>query len=198
MYEHKIITEPKWKSWIITTNQPLFTPDQCRQIIESGRAQKPQAAKVGMENNAGGGTDTKKRVTTISWIPFKEMAHMYEDLNNFIQKANENHFGFGDIRITEQAQFTEYPVGGFYDWHIDCDTNMAHEPPVRKISMTLLLNDPSEFEGGNLELMAPGRTTVLKQGQAICFASFLNHRVQPVTRGVRQSLVVWFGGKAFR
>tara|TARA_R100000541_G_scaffold25015_2_gene34635 strand:+ start:1426 stop:2022 length:597 start_codon:yes stop_codon:yes gene_type:complete len=198
MYEHKIITEPKWKSWIISTNKPLFTPDQCRQIIESGRSQKPQAAKIGMENNLGGGTDTKKRVTTISWIPFKQMSHMYIDLNNFIQTANENHFGFGDIRITEQAQFTEYPVGGFYDWHIDCDTNMAHEPPVRKISMTLLLNDPSEFEGGNLELMAPGKTTVLKQGQAICFASFLNHRVQPVTRGVRQSLVVWFGGKPFR
>ena len=198
MYEHKIITEPKWKSWIITTNQPLFTPDQCRQIIESGRAQKPQAAKIGMENNTGGGTDTKKRVTTISWIPFKEMAHMYEDLNNFIQKANENHFGFGDIRITEQAQFTEYPVGGFYDWHMDCDTNMAHEPPVRKISMTLLLNNPSEFEGGDLELMSPGKTTILKQGHAVCFASFLNHRVAPVTKGVRQSLVVWFGGKPFR
>ena len=197
MYEHKIITEPKWKSWIITTNQPLFTPDQCRQIIESGRAQKPQAAKVGIENSEGG-TDTKKRITTISWIPFKEMAHMYEDLNNFIQKANENHFGFGDIRITEQAQFTEYPVGGFYDWHIDCDTNMAHEPPVRKISMTLLLNDPSEFEGGDLELMSPGKTTILKQGHAVCFASFLNHRVAPVTKGVRQSLVVWFGGKPFR
>ena len=38
----------------------------------------------------------------------------------------------------------------------------------------------------------------LKQGHAICYASFINHRVQPVTRGVRQSLVVWFGGKPFR
>ena len=197
MYEHKIITEPKWKSWIITTNQPLFTPDQCRQIIASGRAQKPQAAKVGIENSKGG-TDTKKRITTISWIPFKEMAHMYEDLNNFIQKANENHFGFGDIQVTENAQFTEYPEGGFYDWHMDCDVNMGHEPPVRKISMTVLLNDPKEFEGGHLELMAPGKFAELKQGHAIIFASFLNHRVNPVTRGMRQSLVVWFGGKAFR
>ena len=197
MYENIHILEPKWKSWIIQTTTPLFTPDQCRQIIEAGRKQKPQTAQVGM-NKPGGGTDTKKRVTTISWIPFKEMGHMYVDLNNFIQKANENHFGFGDIRITENAQFTEYPEGGFYDWHMDCDVNMAHEPPVRKISMTLLLNDPSEFEGGHLELMAPGKFAELKQGHAICFASFLNHRVQPVTRGVRQSLVVWFGGKPFR
>jgi len=197
MYENKMISEPKWKSWIVQTTTPLFTPDQCRQIIEAGRSQKPQTAQVGM-NKPGGGTDTKKRVTTISWLPFKEMGHMYTDLNNFIQKCNENHFGFGDIRITEQAQFTEYPEGGFYDWHMDCDVNMQHEPPVRKISMTLLLNDPSEFEGGHLEIMAPGKYAELKQGHAICFASFLNHRVNKVRRGVRQSLVVWFGGKPFR
>ena len=197
MYENIHITEPKWKSWIVQTTTPLFTPDQCREIIASGRAQKPQTAQVGM-GKPGGGTDTKKRVTTISWIPFKEMGHMYHDLYKFIIKANENHFGFGDIRITENAQFTEYPEGGFYDWHMDCDVNMTHEPPVRKISMTLLLNDPSEFEGGHLELMAPGKFAELKQGHAIIFASFLNHRVQPVIKGVRQSLVVWFGGKPFR
>ena len=197
MYENIHISEPKWKSWIVQTTTPLFTPEQCRKIIESGRAQKPQTAQVGM-NKPGGGTDTKKRVTTISWLPFKEMAPMYHDLNIFIQKCNENHFGFEDIRITENAQFTEYPEGGFYDWHMDCDVNMQHEPPVRKISMTLLLNDPSEFEGGDLELMAPGKFAELKQGHAIVFASFLNHRVNKVRRGVRQSLVVWFGGKPFR
>ena len=197
MYENKVITEPKWKSWIVQTTTPLFTPEQCRKIIASGRAQKPQTAQVGM-NKPEGGTDTKKRVTTISWIPFKEMGQMYQDLNTFIQKTNENHFGFGDIQITENAQFTEYPVGGFYDWHMDCDVNMANQPPVRKISMTILLNDPAEFEGGHLELTAPDKFAELKQGHAIIFASFLNHRVNPVTRGMRQSLVVWFGGKAFR
>ena len=197
MYENMHLTEPKWKSWIIQTTTPLFTPGQCREIIASGRAQKPQTAQVGM-GKPGGGTDTKKRITTIGWIPFKEMGHMYQDLYRFIVKANENHFGFGDIQITENAQFTEYPEGGFYDWHMDCDVHMNHEPPVRKISMTLLLNDPAEFEGGELELMAPGKYAPLKQGHAICFASFLNHRVNKVKRGMRQSLVVWFGGKPFR
>ena len=143
MYENQIIKEPKWKSWIIQTTTPLFTPDQCRQIIECGRRQPPQTAQVGMNKPEGG-------------------------------------------------------IGGFYDWHMDCDVNMQHEPPVRKISMTLLLNDPSEFEGGHLELMAPGRFAQLKQGHAIVFASFINHRVQPVTRGMRQSLVVWFGGKPLK
>ena len=192
-----ILKEPKWKSWIVETTTPLFTPEQCQMIINCGRRQKPQKAQVGM-NKPEGGLDTNKRVTTISWIPFEEMKPMYDQVNTFIQQANENHFGFGDIHITEQAQFTEYPEGGFYDWHMDCDVNMTHEPPVRKISMTLLLNDPLEFEGGDLELMAPGKFAALKQGHAIIFASFLNHRVAPVTRGVRQSLVVWFGGKPFR
>ena len=192
-----IITEPKWKSWIVETTTPLFTPDQCRQIIECGRRQPPQKAQVGM-GKPGGGLDTKKRITTISWIPFKEMPEKFYHVNVFIQKANRNHFGFNNIQITENAQFTEYPKGGFYDWHMDSDVNMQHEPPVRKISMTVLLSPENQFEGGDLELMAPGKYAKLKQGHAICFASFLNHRVAPVTRGVRQSLVMWFGGTPFR
>ena len=193
MYENKLITEPKWKSYVIETTTPIFTPDQCRQIIECGRRQPPETAQVGMDK-PGGGVDTKKRVTTISWIPFKEMAPMYEHLDSFIQKANRNHFGFGDIRITENAQFTEYPEGGFYDWHMDCDIVFSHEPPVRKISMTILLNHPSEFEGGELQVGAKTKPNPLEQGKGIAFASFINDRVEPVTRGVRQSLVVWFGG----
>ena len=192
-----IITEPKWKSWIVETTTPLFTPEQCQMVIDAGRRQKPQKAQVGM-GKPGGGVDTKKRTTTISWIPFKEMQPMYDQINEFIQKANRNHFGFEDIQITEQAQFTEYPEGGFYDWHMDTDVNMQHEPPVRKISMTVLLSPENQFEGGDLELMAPGKRAKLKQGHAIIFASFINHRVAPVTRGVRQSLVMWFGGEPFK
>ena len=192
-----IILEPKWKSWIVETTTPLFTPEQCQMVIDAGRRQKPQKAQVGM-GKPGGGLDTKKRTTTISWIPFKEMQPMYNQINEFIQKANKNHFGFGDIQITEQAQFTEYPEGGFYDWHMDTDVNMQHEPPVRKISMTVLLSPENQFEGGGLELMAPGKRVELKQGHAIIFASFLNHRVAPVTRGVRQSLVMGFGGEPFK
>ena len=192
-----MLKEPKWKSWIVETTTPLFTPEQCQMIIDCGRRQPPQKAQVGM-NKSGGGVDTNKRVTTISWIPFKEMEPMYNQINSFIQQTNLNHFGFDDIQITEQAQFTEYPVGGFYDWHMDSDVNMAHEPPIRKISMTCLLSHESQFEGGDLEITAPGKFAKLKQGHAVMFASFLNHRVAPVTRGVRQSLVMWFGGKPFR
>ena len=193
-----IITEPRWKSFCVQTTNPMLSPKQCQMIIEAGRAQPRQNASVGQANKGGGVIDTKTRTSHISWIPFSKMPEMYKDIEKTMKKTNSNHFGFDGMQITEMAQYTEYPSGGFYDWHMDSDVNFAHEPPVRKISMTCLLSHESEFEGGHLEIMAPGKFAELKQGHAICFASFLNHRVQPVTKGIRQSLVVWFGGKPFR
>ena len=76
----------------------------------------------------GGGTDTKKRVTTISWIPFKEMGHMYRDLNDFIQKTNENHFGFGDIQVQNKLNLQSIQRAGFMTgiWIVMCTWNMNH------------------------------------------------------------------------
>ncbi len=187
-----IITEPKWKSWIVETTTPVFTPEQCQQIIECG---KRQPSETGQDD---GKVDAEKRASTVSWIPFKEMESMYDHINQLVQRTNDNHFGFDGIQITEPAQYTEYPEGGFYDWHMDCAVDFAHEPPVRKISMVLLLSPEDQFEGGDLELVEPGKFARLKQGHAMFFASFLRHRVSSVSRGVRQSLVMWFGGKPFK
>ena len=125
------------------------------------------------------------------------MQPMYDDLIYLIQKINRNHFGFSNIQITERAQVSEYSKGQFYHWHTDNSIDMDKEPPVRKLSMTLLLNDPSKFEGGNLEI-AGKKMSHMKQGHAAIFASFLQHRVTPVTKGVRKSLVVWFNGEPFK
>ena len=59
-------------------------------------------------------------------------------------------------RLPSLAQFTEYPKGGFYDWHMDAEVNCQYEPPVRKISMTILLSPESEFEGGRLRIYDGG------------------------------------------
>ena len=194
-----MITEPKWKSFIVETLQPMFTPKQCQMIINAGRKEPKQNASVGGKDGIKGGViDTKTRTSHISWIPFKKMPEMYRDIEKIMKQTNGNHFGFDGMQITEMAQYTEYPEGGFYDWHVDNDVNCAHEPPVRKISMTCLLSPESEFEGGDLELMAEGKTTKIKQGHAIFFASFIRHRVTPVIRGNRKSLVMWFGGPPFK
>jgi len=191
--------EPRWKSLMANTVGPIFTPSQCQDIINRGRQQKTEEAKVGHQEKPGGSYDTKMRITTISWIPFKKMPDMYQIIERSMKRVNGNHFGYEGMEITEQAQFTEYPKGGFYDWHVDADLNCQFEPPVRKISMTVLLSNQSEFEGGDLEFMSEGlKPPQLIQGQAIFFCSLIRHRVAKVKKGIRRSLVMWFGGPPFK
>tara|TARA_R110002012_G_scaffold308765_1_gene515392 strand:+ start:1016 stop:1603 length:588 start_codon:yes stop_codon:yes gene_type:complete len=191
--------EPGWKSYIVQTTTPVFTPEQCNIISKIGRSLPPQTAEVGGGGEKGS-VDTKTRISHISWIPFNnlEAKPMYEKLNEVMYMTNKRHFNFENMELNENAQYTEYPEGGFYNWHMDLDTNMLKEPPVRKISMSLILSADNEFEGGGLEIQKPGNILSPKQGHAVFFASFINHRVVPVTRGVRKSLVVWFGGEPFK
>jgi|TARA_E500000178_G_scaffold353863_1_gene420949 PKHD-type hydroxylase len=194
-----MITEPRWKSFMVQTTEPMFTPEQCKMIIKAGRSEPRNNAEVGNKQGIKGGVyDTKTRTSHISWVPFSKMREMYKQIEKTMKATNGNHFGFDGMQITELAQYTEYPEGGFYDWHTDNDINCQNEPPVRKISMTCLLSPENEFEGGDLELMKEGQSVKLKQGQAIFFASFIRHRVAPVTRGNRKSLVMWFGGTPFK
>ena len=194
-----MITEPRWKSYIVQTMKPIFTPEQCQMIINAGRSEPRNNAEVGNDKGIKGGVyDTKTRTSHISWIPFKKMTEMYKQIEQTMKQTNGNHFGFENMQINEMAQYTEYPEGGFYDWHVDNDVNFQHEPPVRKISMTCLLSPEHEFEGGDLELIREGKIAKIKQGHAIFFASFIRHRVKPVIRGNRKSLVMWFGGTPFK
>jgi PKHD-type hydroxylase len=190
--------EPYWKSFIVQTTTPIFTPEQCNIISRLGRSLPPQDAEVG--GGTGGVLDTKTRISHISWIPFDhpDAKPMYNKLQEVLYMTNKRHFGFENMEINEQAQYTEYPEGGFYNWHMDLDVDGKKEPPVRKISMTLILSPEHEFEGGGLEIYKPGNIIKPKQGHAIFFASFINHRVIPVTRGIRKSLVMWFGGEPFK
>ena len=195
-----IIKMPRWQSYMATTTKPMFSPQQCQDIINAGHAEKPQVAQVGM-NKPGGGVDKKKRTTTISWIPFDKLPQMYKVIENQLSIVNLNHFYFDGVTLTEPAQFTVYPKKGFYDWHMDLNAfGQTGDNPIRKISMTLLLSDPSEFTGGDLLFseMGDNKPLPLKQGQAIFFASFLRHKVAPVKKGIRKSLVMWFGGPPFK
>jgi PKHD-type hydroxylase len=193
-----MIFEPHWKSLMANTVAPIFTPQQCQDIINMGHQQKQEEAKIGTTQNKSK-HDTKMRITTISWIPFEAMPNMYKIIEQSMLQANRNHFGYEGMQLTEFAQFTEYPKGGFYDWHMDSEVHCKYEPPVRKISMTILLSNQSEFEGGDLEFMAEGnKPPQLLQGQAIYFCSMLRHRVAKVKKGIRRSLVMWFGGPPFK
>tara|TARA_R100001369_G_scaffold17615_3_gene33001 strand:+ start:983 stop:1558 length:576 start_codon:yes stop_codon:yes gene_type:complete len=191
-----MLTEPAWKAYIVTTNEPIFTPEQCQEIIKIGREQPKQDAQIGVDQ--GGEINLKKRTSDISWIPFDKAIPMYTIIEKLMLQTNANHFGFEGMQLTEYAQYTEYQPGGFYDWHVDNDVIFKKQPPVRKISMTLALSPDDEYEGGGLELMEEGKFVRPKQGHAIFFASFCRHRAVQVTKGIRRSLVMWFGGTPFK
>jgi PKHD-type hydroxylase len=99
----------------------------------------------------------------------------------------------------EAIQYTEYyDNGGHYDWHIDMSA--GYPLNQRKISMTVQLSDESEYDGGNFEIMRGREVEQLPKGKGnvVIFPSYLLHRITPVTRGVRKSLVLWLGGASFK
>ena len=95
----------------------------------------------------------------------------------------------------EGAQIATYTEGGHYKWHIDVGSELSSN---RKLSVTVQLTDPTEYEGGGLEFMNVDQTVSRAIGSLIVFPSFLMHRVVPVTRGTRQSMVTWISGPPFR
>ena len=76
-------TEPKWKSLVVETIAPVFSPQQCQDIINMGESLKKEQAQVGTSQPQGK-QDTEKRITTISWIPFDKLPEMYKVLDNLI------------------------------------------------------------------------------------------------------------------
>ena len=114
----------------------------------------------------------------------------------------------------ESAQFTKYKIGQYYHWHVDSldrpfntPHNLAMHKKIRKLSMSLLLSHPDEYEGGDFEFdfsnIEQGKIKhSLKElngkGSIVVFPSHTYHRVTPVTKGTRYSLVIWCLGDPFR
>tara|TARA_R100001510_G_C7649702_1_gene207149 strand:- start:1297 stop:1917 length:621 start_codon:yes stop_codon:yes gene_type:complete len=111
----------------------------------------------------------------------------------------------------ESMQFTKYNKGQFYDWHYDSWVDPYKNNTVRKLSVTVSLSDENDFEGGDLEFAIQDNNAreplkkilrtcheVRKKGSLVVFPSFLWHRVTPVIRGTRYSLVIWSTGEPYR
>lgn len=137
-----------------------------------------------------------QRKTNVVFAPFdfwlgKEMEKIaYE--GNSVCKWNY------DIQNREAIQFAEYKPGQHYDWHVDYFP-LAGGETDRKVSVVCLLNDTSEFEGGQFQLRLYSEFVApLEKGSIIAFPSILEHRVTPVTSGVRYSATMWFHGPRFR
>jgi PKHD-type hydroxylase len=151
----------------------------------------------GQVGDAGGIVNKTKRSAKIFWLPkTDEFLEIYKIMSDFILKCNQEFYGFRLSHISENLQYTVYTADdqGHYDWHID----MGPEKARRKLSLVCQLSDPSEYEGGELQIntgqiMVPEK----EKGTVILFPSYLLHRVTPVTKGTRRSLVLWIEGPAF-
>jgi PKHD-type hydroxylase len=145
--------------------------------------------------------DNTKRSSKIKWLaPDKDKTEwIYEMIMQMVMSANFNLWKFDINHFKDSIQYTEYHSdnNGHYSWHMD----LAPYPlNTRKISITVQLSDPSEYEGGDLQIKhGDGELTLPKEkGTVLLFPSYLLHRVTPVTKGVRKSLVLWVGGSTFR
>jgi PKHD-type hydroxylase len=143
----------------------------------------------------GGEQTNQNRRSEIKWLSNNRDLRLA--LSAYIQEANKAF----DIDVTSQCeiQYTEYGAGGdFYALHHDIDWNSNHSYD-RKISMSILLSDPKDFDGGELTFSEITNEGIdWQKGSVLCFPSYLQHSVSPVTRGTRKSLVAWFSGPRWR
>ena len=153
-----------------------------------------------------GRLDESFRIANVKfYYPGEDTFWIFERLNYILELNNQQFWNF-DLNGYESFQYTEYQAsqGGKYDFHADVDYTDRQgvvDPQTRKLSLSLILNEPGvDFEGGEFQILI-GRepvTCAQAKGSVLIFPSWVLHRVTPVTKGVRKSLVVWVTGPKFR
>jgi PKHD-type hydroxylase len=180
-----------------------FPDSSIEKIFEYAEAIPETTATVVTEQSTSQ-LSTDVRRSTIKWMnPSSENQWIYERLMTLTAEANQSIWGFDLNHIRDAIQYTEYHAGkdesehGKYDWHMDLGPFPFNH---RKVSITVQLSDPDDYEGGDLEIW-DGKSNIKLprfKGATCLFPSYLMHRVTPVTKGVRKSLVLWVGGSSFR
>lgn len=154
----------------------------------------------------GGSIDESTRISKVKfYYPEEETSWIFDKLNEVIDLNNQVIWDF-DLNGYENFQYTEYHAeqGGKYDFHADIDytdRRAVTDPQTRKLSLTLVLNEPGvDFEGGEFQILIGSKPVTLPQakGMVLLFPSWIIHRVTPVTKGVRKSIVVWVTGPKFK
>ena len=190
----------------------------CDDIVKYGHQLQHQLALTG-----GLGHDPKKlnqkqikdlktkRDSNIVWMNDK---WIYKEIHPFVHQANANAGWNFQWDFSESCQFTKYNKNQYYDWH--CDSwekpyeNGDTKGKIRKLSVTVSLSEGGKaYTGGELEFdfrnNDPDKKTnirkckeILPKGSLVVFPSFVWHRVCPVKKGSRYSLVVWNLGAPYK
>ena len=197
-------------------------PKICDDIIKYGLTQAETMARTGGYGDKELTKDQvrdmkRKRNSDLVWL---NDPWIYKELHPYIHQANKNAGWNYEWDRSESCQFTKYKLNQYYDWHCDGwnqpykreDKTDPDNGKIRKLSMTCQLTDGSEYEGGELEFDFRNydphmreeskhlrqAKEILSKGSIIVFPSFVWHRVKPVTKGTRYSLVMWNLGYPFK
>ena len=195
-------------------------PKICDDIIKYGLTQAETMARTGGYTDKELTKDQvrnmkRKRNSDLVWLNDN---WIYKELHPYIHQANKAAGWNYEWDRSESCQFTKYKLNQYYDWHCDSFDKVYNKPntpehgKIRKLSMTCQLTDGSEYEGGELEFdfrnydphmreeakHLKQAKEILSKGSIIVFPSFVWHRVKPVTKGTRYSLVMWNLGYPFK
>jgi PKHD-type hydroxylase len=203
--------------------EAALSPKFCEDVIELGKKYQAQMAVTGGSEGKKDKLTAKevnniqqKRKSEVVWLNDK---WIYNEIHPFLRDANEQAGWNFEWSFSESAQFTKYGIGQYYGWHCDSWEEPYNTPQdsnthgkIRKLSITVSLNDPKEYEGGNLQFDFRNQidwernkdaqihtcTQIRPRGSIIVFPSFVWHRVSPVVRGTRYSLVMWNLGQPWK
>ena len=175
----------------------VFTPEECKKIIEIGNSKEKHQATISDEQ-AEMGIDEGVRKNKVAWLePEDDLGWAYERLTDAVVSLNNQFFNFDLWGFTEKIQFTEYsePDDG-YKQHID----KLYYKNIRKLSIMVQLSDPDDYKGCELKVIIGPDSEAMtkKQGTLIAFPSYTLHEVTPLISGTRYSLVAWLGGPTFK
>ena len=173
----------------------VFTKEECDRIIHSFSETRLEKSIVEDKN-----TTIIPRKNKMAWVEMTaDNDWIYQRLQGVASHFNKEHYKFNlEWARIELIQFTKYEKGDYYTWHMDLGINP--NSMGRKISLVVQLSDPGKYDGGELQIgmIDEEAYTVYKdKGSVSVFSSAMRHRVTPVTRGVRYSLVAWVSGIPF-
>lgn len=167
----------------------LFTPDECKKIIEIGSSLGLQQSRIGTDLEI----KLSIRDSQHSWIDFNQerTAWIFERLSVGANQVNQQFWKLPLAGFFEPLQFTRYQAEGGYSWHQD----IMPKGKLRKLSLTVQLTDEKEYDGGGFELFMGENMNPIPKGvgDVVFFPSEEFHRVAPMKSGVRHSLVAWIG-----
>ena len=190
------------RPWMTCAAAPdVFTPEECAKMIAYWDEDESSDAQVRLILDGSNVTPTQDdtiRSGRIQWLDpnVEQFAWIFTRLAQAVVQINNAAFGISIDGMFDKMQLTRYLPGDKYVWHEDIAVGMHRR---RKLSFTLQLSDPDDFEGGGLEfhtgkLQKPGNDL----GAIAVFPSFIQHQAAEVTKGIRWALVGWFSGPEWR